>query len=68
MTAGTVVEPWQDSSGNSPGSLVEQFVDVRIFHPLFIGGSPVGVAAWASVKCPDRTLFVGDLMAAPFIK
>ncbi len=68
MTAGTVVEPWQDSSGNSPGSLVEQFVDVRIFHPLFIGGSPVGVAVWAAVKCPDRTLFVGDLMCSPFIK
>jgi hypothetical protein len=68
MTAGTVVEPWQDSSGNSPGSLVEQFVDVRIFHPLFVGGSPVGVAAWAAVKCPDRTLFVGDLMCAPFIR
>jgi hypothetical protein len=68
MTAGTVVEPWQDRSGNSPGSLVEQFVDVRIFHPLFIGGSPVGVAVWAAVKCPDRTLFVGDLMAAPFIR
>jgi hypothetical protein len=68
MTAGTVVEPWQDSSGNSPGSLVEQFVDVRIFHPLFIGGSPVGVAAWAAVKCPDRTLFVGDLMCSPFIR
>jgi hypothetical protein len=68
MTAGTVVEPWQDRSGNSPGSLVEQFVDVRIFHPLFIGGSPVGVAVWAAVKCPDRTLFVGDLMCAPFIR
>jgi hypothetical protein len=68
MTAGTVVEPWQDRSGNSPGSLVEQFVDVRIFHPLFIGGSPVGVAAWAAVKCPDRTLFVGDLMCSPFVR
>jgi hypothetical protein len=68
MTAGTVVEPWQDSSGNSPGSLVEQFVDVRIFHPLFVGGSPVGVAAWAAVKCPDRTLFVGDLMCSPFAR
>jgi hypothetical protein len=68
MTAGTVVEPWQDRSGNSPGSLVEQFVDVRIFHPLFIGGSPVGVAVWAAVKCPDRTLFVGDLMCSPFVR
>jgi hypothetical protein len=68
MTAGTVAEPWQDRSGNSPGSLVEQFVDVRIFHPLFIGGSPVGVAVWAAVKCPDRTLFVGDLMCSPFIR
>jgi hypothetical protein len=68
MTAGTVVEPWQDRSGNSPGSLVEQFVDVRIFHPLFVGGSPVGVAAWAAVKCPDRTLFVGDLMCSPFAR
>lgn len=68
FSVGTVSEPWQSATGNSAGSLVEQFVDVRIFHPLFIGGTPVGIAAWAAVKCPDRALFAGDLMCAPFVK
>lgn len=66
LSVGTVVEPWQDKSGNSPGSLVEQFVDITKFHPLFIGGTPIGVAAWSAVKCPDRALFAGDGMTAPF--
>lgn len=66
LSVGSVSEPWQDKSGNSPGSMVEQFVNVSIFHPLFIGGKPVGVAAWAAVQCPDRMLFCGDLLTAPF--
>lgn len=65
-SVGTVSEPWQTKTGNSPGSLVEQFVDLRIFHALFKGGSPVGAACWASVKCADRSLFVGDPLCAPF--
>lgn len=66
LSVGSVTEPWQDKSGNSPGSLVEQFVDVTRFHPRFVGGSPVGVAAWGAVRCPDRSLFAGDGMCAPF--
>lgn len=62
MSVGSVSEPWQGANG----SLVQQFVDVRIFHPLFIAGRPVGVAAWAAVQSPDRMLFAGDLMCAPF--
>ncbi len=62
MSVGSVSEPWQGANG----SLVQQFVDVRIFHPLFISGRPVGVAAWAAVQSPDRMLFAGDLMCAPF--
>lgn len=68
LSVGTVVEPWQAKSGNSPGSMVEQFVNVTMFHPLFIGGKAVGVAAWSAVKCPDRALFAGDLMCAPYLK
>ena len=60
-TVGTVIEPWQGGAG-SPGSLVEQFVDITVFRPLFIGRVPVGIACWASVKCPDRSLIAGDLM------
>lgn len=65
-SVGTVAEPWQSKAGYSPGSLAEQFVDLRVFHPLFKGGSPVGVACWAAVRCPDRAVIVGDLMCAPF--
>lgn len=65
LSVGTVSEPWQ-GGGDSPGALVEQFVDVRRFHPLFTDGLPVGIAAWASVKCPDRALFAGDGMCAVF--
>ena len=61
MSVGSVSEPWQGANG----SLVQQFVDVRIFHPLFVGGRPVGVAAWAAVQSPDRMLFAGDPMCAP---
>lgn len=66
FSVGSVVEPWQDKSGNSPGSMVEQFVNVSVFHPRFISGLPTGVAAWSAVKCPDRALFAGDIMCAPF--
>jgi len=62
FSVGSVSEPWQGSSG----SLAQQFVDVSIFHPLFKGGKPVGTAAWAAVKNPDRMLFAGDPMCAPF--
>ena len=60
MSVGSVSEPWQGANG----SLVQQFVDVRIFHPLFMGGRPVGVAAWAAVQSPDRMLFAGDPLCA----
>ena len=56
MSVGSVSEPWQGSGG----SLAQQFVNVSIFHPLFIGGTPVGVAAWSAVHSPDRMLFAGD--------
>lgn len=62
LSVGSVSEPWQGSGG----SLAVQFVDASKFHPLFLGGSPVGVAAWSSVKCPDRMLFGGDGLTAPF--
>jgi|GEM_PF-3963986 len=61
-TTGTVIEPAQDKPGNSPSSVVEQFVDIGIFVPLFTGRTPVGIACWASIKCPDRALIAGDLM------
>lgn len=62
MSVGSVVEPWQGSNG----SLVQQFVNVTIFHPLFMGGKPVGVATYAAVQCPDRMLFAGDPLCAPY--
>ena len=62
MSVGSVSEPWQGSDG----ALAQQFVNVSLFHPLFVGGKPVGVAAWASVQSPDRMLFAGDGMCAPF--
>ena len=62
LSVGSVSEPWQGSGG----SLAVQFVDASKFHPLFLGGSPVGVAAWSAVKCPDRMLFAGDGLTAPF--
>lgn len=68
LSVGAVVEPWQDKSGYSPGSLVEQFVNVTQFHPRFVAGAPVGIAAWSAVLCPDRALFAGDGMCAPFLK
>lgn len=49
-------------------SLPTQFVNVSVFHPLFASGKPVGVAAWAAVQCPDRMLFAGDGLCAPFLK
>jgi hypothetical protein len=53
MSVGSVSEP-----GSS--SLPAQFVNVSLFHPLFVGGTPVGVAAWSAVQSPDRMLFAGD--------
>jgi uncharacterized protein (TIGR03790 family) len=61
-SCGTVSEPWQGGSG----SLAQQFVNASMFHPLFIGGQPMGIACWASIQSPDRTLIAGDLMCAPF--
>ena len=62
MSCGTVSEPWQNTNGTLP----QQFVNVTIFHPLFVGGMPVGVATWAAVQCPDRLLFAGDPLCAPY--
>jgi hypothetical protein len=53
MSVGSVSEP-----GSS--SLPAQFVNVSIFHPLFLAGTPVGIAAWSAVQAPDRMLFAGD--------
>ena len=64
MSVGSVSEPWQGAGG----SLAQQFVNVSLFHPLFVGGRPVGVAAWAAVQCPDRMLFAGDPLCSPFQK
>ena len=62
LSVGAVVEP-----GGNPG-LARQFVNVTLFHPRFLAGMPVGVAAWSSVECPDRMLFAGDGMCAPFLR
>lgn len=62
MSVGSVSEPWQGANG----SLAQQFVNVSVFHPLFLSGKPVGVASWAAVQCPDRMLFAGDPLCAPF--
>lgn len=62
MSVGSVAEPWQGSGG----SLAQQFVNASIFHPLFTSGKPVGAACYAAVQCPDRMLFVGDPLCAPF--
>lgn len=62
LSVGSVSEPWQGAGG----SLAQQFVNASIFHPLFIGGKPVGAAAYAAVQCPDRMLFAGDPLCAPF--
>jgi hypothetical protein len=56
MSVGSVSEPFQGSGG----SLAQQFVNVSLFHPLFVGGTPVGVAAWSAVQAADRMLFAGD--------
>ena len=39
-----------------------------LFHPLFLAGKPVGVATYAAVKSPDRMLFAGDPLCAPYYK
>lgn len=64
LSVGSVSEPYQGSGG----SLAQQFVNVTLFHPRFVGGLPVGVAAWSAVQCPDRMLFAGDGLCAPFAK
>ena len=56
LSVGSVSEPWQGANG----SLAQQFVNVSLFHPLFVGGTPVGIAAWSAVQSPDRMLFAGD--------
>ena len=37
----------------------KQFVRVDLFHPRFVSGLPVGVAAWSAIECPDRMLVAG---------
>ena len=56
MSVGSVSEPWQGSNG----SLAQQFVNAALFHPQFLAGTPVGIAAWSAVQSPDRMLFAGD--------
>lgn len=63
MSVGSVAEPCFTGTCSE---LAKQFVNVTLFHPLFIGGKPVGAACYAAVQCPDRMLFVGDPMCAPF--
>ena len=62
LSVGSVSEPWQGASGG----LAQQFVRADLFHPRFMSGLPVGVAAWSAVQSPDRMLFAGDGLCAPF--
>lgn len=63
LTVGTVQEPWP----SGPASVIPlQFTRVDIFDPLFISGHSCGMAAWASVEAPGRTLILGDGLCAPF--
>ena len=62
FSCGTVGEPAQTSTQ----FMADQFVNVTVFHPLFMGGVEVGRAAWASVKRPDRVLFAGDFLCRTF--
>lgn len=64
LSVGSVAEPWQGTGG----SLSRQFTRVDLFHPRFLSGLPVGVAAWSAVECPDRMLIAGDGLCAPFLK
>ena len=64
LSVGSVIEPWQGSGG----SLSKQFVRVDLFHPRFVSGLPVGIAAWSAIECPDRMLVAGDGMCAPFAR
>lgn len=66
MVTGTVVEPYQSASGNSPGSLVEQFVDPRVALPLWLGGQSAADVYRAAVRCPVRNLGVFDPYVAPY--
>lgn len=62
FSCGTVGEPAQTGTQLIP----DQFVNVSVFHPLFVGGVEVGRAAWASVRRPDRVLFAGDFLCRTF--
>jgi uncharacterized protein (TIGR03790 family) len=65
-TSGTVVEPWQNASGGSPGWLKEQFVNVAMFSDAyFTKGLSLGQAMWSSVKCPGRLLMIADPLCTP---
>ncbi len=61
MSVGTVGEPQMSNE-----VLADQFVNVSVFHPLFVSGIEVGRSAWASVKRADRALFAGDFLCRPF--
>ena len=55
---GTVAEPWQDSGTTSPGSLVEQFTDTRLFLPRYLAGQRLAECYRSSVRFPVRNLGV----------
>ena len=60
-SVGSVSEPWQGTNGSLP----QQFLNVSIFLPLWLGGKSVIQATWAALQCPDRMLIVGDPLCAP---
>ena len=62
--SGTVAEPYQSASGNSPGSLVEQFTDARLFIPPWLQGQRLAACYRAAVRRPVRNLGV----FAPFTR
>lgn len=61
LSVGTVGEPQMSNE-----VIADQFVNVSVFHPLFVSGIEVGRAAWASVKRADRAMFAGDFLCRPF--
>lgn len=67
MVTGTVVEPYQSATGNSPGSLVEQFMNSSVALPLWLGGKSAAEVYRASVRCPVRNLGVFDPWVAPYL-
>jgi hypothetical protein len=66
MVTGTVVEPYQSATGNSTGSLVEQFMDPRKALPMWLGGKSAAEVYRASVLCPVRSLGIFDPYVAPY--